>query len=194
MAQNPTPSQLDPGQIIKRSFDGAEDRLRVDAQVTAVIPGPIEVSITDVDDSIRIGGGGPGPYLNVNPDGSLNVVVTSGTPATYATNVNYSEISAVAAAVETTILTYTVPAATTTSIVRADVSGTNIALYAVKVNSAAIAKRRTWWTSFNEKFEFTTNISNGYTLSAGDVVTITVLHNSASLGNFNASLERVQIT
>lgn len=57
MAQNPSISQLDPGQIIKRIYDQADDRIRVDAQVTAIIAGAQEVVITQDDDSIAIGDG-----------------------------------------------------------------------------------------------------------------------------------------
>lgn len=57
MALNPNPSQLDFAQVLKRSFDGDEDRLRVDAEITAVVAGPTEVVITHTDDSIRLGDG-----------------------------------------------------------------------------------------------------------------------------------------
>jgi len=57
MALNPNPSLLDSGQIFKRAFDGDNDRLRVDAQISATIAGAQEVIITHVDDSIRLGDG-----------------------------------------------------------------------------------------------------------------------------------------
>ena len=63
MAQNPTPSLLDSGQIIKRAFDESEDRIRVDAEVTATI-GSVEVVISDTEDSIKIGDGS-GNYVDV---------------------------------------------------------------------------------------------------------------------------------
>jgi hypothetical protein len=56
MAQNPSPSQLDPGQIIKRSFDEANDRIRVDASVS-VSAASQEVVIDHSDDSIKLGDG-----------------------------------------------------------------------------------------------------------------------------------------
>lgn len=56
MAQNPNISQLDAHQIAKRVYDPIEDRIRVDAQVTASISNA-EVVISQVDDSIRIGDG-----------------------------------------------------------------------------------------------------------------------------------------
>lgn len=54
----PAPSKLDAGQILKHSFDDAAGRLRVDAEITADLVG-IDVNISQDDDSIRVGGGGP---------------------------------------------------------------------------------------------------------------------------------------
>lgn len=50
-------SQLDPGQIIKQSYDEANRRIRVDVESDVTLSGEQEVSITHVDDSIRIGDG-----------------------------------------------------------------------------------------------------------------------------------------
>lgn len=57
MALNPHPSNLDQTNIFQRSFDQSEDRLRVDAEITATIVGPQEVIINQEDDSIAIGDG-----------------------------------------------------------------------------------------------------------------------------------------
>lgn len=57
MSQNPVITQLDPGQVIKRVYDEANDRLRVDAEVTVNISSAQEVIISQTDDSIRIGDG-----------------------------------------------------------------------------------------------------------------------------------------
>lgn len=74
MAQNPNPSLLDPGQIIKRVFDGTEDRIRVDAEVTAVIAGAQEVIINAVDDNIAIRSSSTGYELEPNSDGTINTL------------------------------------------------------------------------------------------------------------------------
>lgn len=71
---NPNPSKLDPNQIAQAAFDDDSQRIRVDAEITAIVIQPQEVIITDVDDSIRIGSGGPGPYLVVNSDGSITAM------------------------------------------------------------------------------------------------------------------------
>lgn len=74
---NPNYSDLDQHQIFQRAFDESIDRLRVDA-VASIDPGSMEVVITHVDDSIRIGDGTD--IMAVNADGSINVsaVISSG--------------------------------------------------------------------------------------------------------------------
>lgn len=75
MPQNPSISQLDSTNIFQRAFDESEDRLRVDAEVTANISGAQEVIINQNDDTIAIGDGailftgttvGPSHGLDVN--------------------------------------------------------------------------------------------------------------------------------
>ena len=44
-------------QVLQNVYDEADNRLRVDAQLTAVIPGPLEVAIDQATDSIRLGDG-----------------------------------------------------------------------------------------------------------------------------------------
>jgi len=72
---NPSPSHLDPGQIIKRAFDETEDRIRVDAAVTVDIAGAQEVIITATDDNIAVRGSVSGNELEPNTDGSINTFV-----------------------------------------------------------------------------------------------------------------------
>lgn len=75
MAKNPTPSQLDPGQIVKRAYDESTDRWRVDAAITA--PSGTSILIDATTDSIKVGNTSTGPFLNVNADGSINTTTTS---------------------------------------------------------------------------------------------------------------------
>lgn len=72
MAKNSTPSQLDPGQILKRVFDDSNDAIRTDTTVVANIAGAIEVQIEDTDDSIKIGDGS-GHYAAVSVAGAIKV-------------------------------------------------------------------------------------------------------------------------
>lgn len=79
MAQNPFPSHLDPGQIIKRAFDEANDRLRTD---TTINLGGASVEISDIDDSIKIGDGSGITFASITtigPKRGLDVNVIGGT-------------------------------------------------------------------------------------------------------------------
>lgn len=66
------PTDLDFSQVIQNVYNQAENRLMVDADITAVIPGGIQVNINSADDSIAIANSSGTP-LTINPDGSINV-------------------------------------------------------------------------------------------------------------------------
>lgn len=85
---NPSPSQLDQNQILQRAFDESKDRLRVDLEATVTM-GQLEVAISHVDDSIRLGDGtnlvtatvvGPDVGLDVNVIGGSITVGGASTP------------------------------------------------------------------------------------------------------------------
>lgn len=105
----------------------------------------------------------------------------------------YSEVGSVPSAVETTVSSYTVPVAKRFYIHRIEVSGDNVAVYRVRVNGLDKAKKRTWWTKFNETFDFTCFPKSGLKVVAGDVVTVSVIHNSVSVGSFNASIQGAEV-
>lgn len=78
MAQNPNISRLDAAQIADRVFDPLNDRIRVDANVTA--SGATEVIITHTNDSIRLGDGTDLVTTTaVGPDVGLDVNILGGT-------------------------------------------------------------------------------------------------------------------
>ncbi len=69
-------TQLDADQVLKQQFDETNDRLRVDASVTAVVAGvTLDAATSDIAIADRI----TGDLLKVNPDGSIdaNVVVSA---------------------------------------------------------------------------------------------------------------------
>jgi hypothetical protein len=71
---NPLSTKLDAAQIIRRAYDEPNNRLRVDALVTATI-GTVSVLIDAASgDNISISDGTH--TLEINPDGSINVVAT----------------------------------------------------------------------------------------------------------------------
>lgn len=72
----PPVTLLDAAQIIQLSYDEPNRRLRTDASLS-IDSAVISVDIQDTTDSIKIGDG-TGPYLDINPDGSINAIITGG--------------------------------------------------------------------------------------------------------------------
>lgn len=107
----------------------------------------------------------------------------------------YDEASSVATGVETTVVTYTVPALTAARMVWAEASGTNIADFKVKVNGTTVARKWTWFASgLTAEFNFVAEANRGLILAAGDVVSITAVHARPSPGDFGARIEVIEIT
>lgn len=100
----------------------------------------------------------------------------------------FSQIAAVAAGAQTSILTYTVPPGETLVLIRVDMSGQNIGTYDVMVNGVSIARKRTYFSGpFSESVDFGSHGSPLY--AAGSVVTVSVLHNRPSTADFEARLQ-----
>jgi hypothetical protein len=137
------------------------------------------VSIGDV--SIVEGGN----TMTVNSDGSINVNIETSI-STPGLLLFHNDISSVASGTETTIITVTAPGGGL-RLEKVDVSGENVALYRLYVNGIEIYTKRSWWSDFNVDFNFE-NFSNGYLLTAGQVLTVTCYHTSPFLGNFEATV------
>jgi hypothetical protein len=123
--------------------------------------------------------------MDVNSDGSINVniVTSSDTPGLI---LNYNEITSVASGIETTIITVTSPPSGH-RVEKIDVSGDNIGQYKVYVNGSPILTKRSWWTEFNQTFNFE-NFPNGLVLTSGQNLTVTITHSSPNLGSFEATV------
>lgn len=166
--------------IIKKVYDPSTESLKTSITQT-IPPGTVVVSIDDTTDSIKIGDG-HGHYLAVNPDGSLNVVATVGSPGVIGSN--YYEITSVPNNTPTIIGTFTV-GSTNTQLLRVDVSGTNIAEYVLLISSTIQDKKRTYFGSaLNTTFDF-----SGLGVSVGATVQIQVTHFRPSTGDFNCRIE-----
>lgn len=170
-------TKLDFQQVIKKVYDEVSNRLRVDAAIT-MTDVEQEVIIDDSTDSIKIGDGS-GNYLNINPDGSINVAFTE-TARDYV--LEYNEITSVPAATESIVITYTVPGSKQlllkNSIVYVN-ADTDVRL---KINGSTKVKLQSNWT--NRNIEFNQEVS----LEAGDVLTITVVHSELNSQDYNASI------
>lgn len=166
--------------VAQRSIlvDRCGDDYDEDNPLPIAFDGTISIGAVEVKDQ-------DGDILEVNSDGSINVniVSSSDTPGLV---LKYNEISSVPSGVETTMITVMSPPSGH-RIEKIEVSGDNIALYRVYINGTPILAKRTWWTSFNETFNFE-NFPNGLVLTTGQVLTVTCLHSSPYLGTFDTTV------
>lgn len=172
-------SHLDVHQILQQCFDESEDRLRVDASLT-ISSAIVEVAISDIDDSIKIGDGS-GTYLDINPDGSINVVVTNnGSILT----TQYFEITGIVQGITTLLASYS--AVANRKLQKIEFSGTNIAEYELVIAGITQDKKRTYLgSSLNSSFDF----NDGLVLTSGQLVEIYVVHYRPFVGDFNCRLQ-----
>lgn len=163
--------------ILRKVYDPPTQSLKTN--VTAIVPpGTITVAISDTDDSIKLGDG-TGNYLDINPNGSINVVVTESGLTTK--NV-FGEVDNVASGVTTVIHSYT--ALADTKLLSCDFAGTNVATYSLYIGSDLSAKKYTYFTSLSDRFEF----ADGLPVTAGDVISVEVIHMRPDMGNFNVNI------
>lgn len=107
----------------------------------------------------------------------------------------YNEVLSVVSGITTTIVTYTVPALKQNVLERVSVSGENIALYTVLINGSTIDVQRTYFGgALNTQFEFMSTANLGTILNAGDIVSVTVLHNRPSSANFEGRIQMTEIS
>jgi hypothetical protein len=98
----------------------------------------------------------------------------------------YGETLSVGSSTPTTVISHVV-GTTGTYLKRIAVSGSNFAIYEVKLNGQVIDKKRTSFGNANETFEF-----DGLGLQMGDVVQVQVTHSSETLGDFNARIQTLE--
>ena len=95
----------------------------------------------------------------------------------------YNTVSSVAASSVTNVITYTVPVGFNFYFSRAQVSGNNKAVFEVLIDGQVEAKKRTYFTHYNESFAF-----DLLKLSAGQVIIVRVTHNRPMVGDFEARI------
>lgn len=185
----PLNTRLDAGQVLTRSYDEANNRLRVDAQVTASI-GTVDVIIdAATGDNIAISDGVN--VLGIQPDGSINVNIVNNNSSP-GLIVNFNNANSVISGLETTVSTL-VAAGSGTKIYRIDVGGDNIATFKVKINGNLIGMKRTFFgNSLNETFLYEP-LENGLKLDSGDILTVTVTHTRPYNGNFEVTITSLNL-
>lgn len=107
--------------------------------------------------------------------------------------INYNEITSVASMVYSTIVTYIVPLSKTAVLQKVFVSGENVAKFDIYINGNIINTRRTNYTMLNEIFDFLSNNNSGYVISAGDQIIVKVLHDRPNVGNFEGTIQVIEI-
>jgi len=122
--------------------------------------------------------------LKVNADGSINVNIDSTTDKP-GLQISHNEITSVVNGLETTILTVNINGQDK-RLSKVEVSGDTVAHFRIKLNGTTLVNKRSWWTSFNQTFDFE-DFQNGLLLENGDVLTITVEHTRPFLGSFEAT-------
>ena len=102
----------------------------------------------------------------------------------------YDEITNQVFAAYHTIVSYTVPVGKTFHLRHVSVSGTNKATFRVLHGAGVIlAKKRTYYTNFNEDFFFESDNTLGNLFVAGENIYVDVTHsNAAANGDFNATI------
>lgn len=127
MAQNPNPSLLDPGQIIKRVMNETDDAIRVEGDITIVeqaigVPGspaPAELKMAGGEDNL-----GDARPLRTDANGELQVdILTSALPSGASTEATLSALNAKVVKADTddvTITSSVLPTGASTSALQTD--------------------------------------------------------------------------
>lgn len=140
---------------------------------------------------------GPSPTnneLNVNNDGSINVVITSAPISGTSVVTTYNQISSVVSGSTVEIVSYTVPMNKTSILQRCPVSGENIARYDLIINSTTQDTLRTMFGGdLTGEFDFTSGNDSGLALNSGDVVSIQVFNNRPDIADFNGRIQVLEM-
>ena len=134
--------------------------------------------------SVTVVGGGDGNFPNPpsentpSPDPSFSV---------------YSEALAVAAAVETNVITWVVPV-TKTQLIRVEFGGCNIADYKLKYNGSTVNRKLLYFGGpLFGKWEYSVAGGGGQNIASGTTVTVTVIHNRPFVGDFWARIQYLEV-
>lgn len=150
------------------------------------------------DGTIKVGDvevvGPTGNVLKPNQDGSLNVNVVETPVAGNVVKSRFNTASAVPTGILTSILTYTVPFATTAVLQKITVSGENIAKFTILLNGVVMDVKRTYFGGeLNAEFNYETGNSNGLNFKASDIILIQVIHQRPNAGDFDGRIQVLEI-
>lgn len=133
--------------------------------------------------------GSGGAPVSVSTDPTHVLIEPTGTVQS-----QFSTALSVLSGATSTILSYTVPVATQTYLLRIEVSGTNIATYDVTVDGQPWARTRTYFSGpFIGIIQVGSSPSDGYPLSTGQLVEISVTNFRPTTGDFEARLQYIEV-
>jgi len=161
----------------------ADGKLRVDANIS--ITQDIDVNIDAEDgDSAGMYGYVNGDTdavipLNLDAEGKVKVVQSSSA----STVVIYDE-GLFNNTIEHVVISHTIGVGTSFSLLSIQASGHADAWFRIKVNGNTIAIKRNNWCERNVEFSF----SYGLSLTAGDIITVTIKHSQLTSIPFNATI------
>lgn len=177
----PKSSRLDMNQCIQGAYDEDKQRLRTDSEAT-IVNADIDVSLESFEDNVAIATP-DGTFLAINPDGSINVVLSETTGKTIENY--YNEVNNVVSGITTTIVNFT-PNTNNYLLQKVEFSGSNIAEFEVIVGSSVFDKKRTYFGSgLNGNFDF----DQGIKVNSGVNIRVIVNHSRPTTGNFNARIQ-----
>lgn len=179
MVNDPKLSKLDANQVLRNTYNDETNELRVAASVTTSVA-DLDISIdAEAGDNIAITDPSGTNYLLPNADGSLNVVVTD---SGLTTKNFFSEVDNVASGITVEVFSYT--AAANTNLLSVDIAGTNVGTYLLYIGGVLAAKKYTYFTSLNGRFEF----GAGLPVQAGAVISVEAFHARPDPGSFNVNV------
>lgn len=157
----------------------SEDIRALDVNITNA---EIQVDV-NIDDKIHIVGRNDIDTLDINQNGSINVVVSSPEGGLWS---EYDMNFAVPPIVETTIVTFTVPIGQSLYVNGFVATGEADGIFTLKHNSNVLVEMRNSWTSRNVEY---TPGNHGHEIPEGETIEIAVRHNEAINKWFSATLQ-----
>ncbi len=142
------------------------DQVTVAGPIDVIVTGPVEVVVLDPDIS--------GPYVVKNV---------------------FNTVASVASGATQTIVSYTVPTARKSFLVRATFGGQNIATYSLLLNNSPFDMKRTYFGSdLSESLEYTNPPRAGFQMNAGDTMQIQVNNFRPDASDFEGALYIIEVT
>jgi hypothetical protein len=182
-------SHLSQENVLRDVHDPVTQSLRTTASATIVSPPAFNVVISHTDDSIRIGDGTQ-IFTGGTKAASASIPVTLSSEDklkldridSFANLRSGAYTGSVAAAINTTIFTYTVPVGKKLRVSTVEAGGSNIAQFSVLVNGSDFGRKRTY---FGSQLYLNFDLYS-YEIAASGTISVDVIHNRPSVGTFEA--------